>query len=287
MAGALGAQDPLAQFNALFRESYAAAKAASLAGPVLLVDGDRLRLYRNNAPVAERLIRPARYHRLKAVAHVPLALQVLSTAPAGPAAERLERLRTMGELARAARVELASWCDGPVLDRQRRILDTSLEWLDALLGPEALDGRRMAGFAGTLGPLLLANAADAAALELEALDQAARAFRAGMAAADWRVVQVVIIGSHMAREGEVTQQYFARLLGEPGEGGRIIYAEGLWRPGEAMDLLATHRVDQAAGAAFFGDPMRMHRDILAGGARQWLDAHAPASAATPMGRTVD
>jgi hypothetical protein len=287
MAGALGAQDPLVRFNALFRESYAAAKTASLAGPVLLVDGDRLLLYRNNAPVAERLIRPARYHRLKAVAHVPLALQVLCTAPAGPAAERLERLRTMQELARAARAELGSWCDGPVLDRQRRILDTSRCWMDALLSPEGLDSRRMAGFAGALGPLLLANAAEAAALELEALDQAVRGVRAGMAAADWRAAQVVIIGSHMAREGEVTQQYFTRLLGEPGEGGRIIYAEGLWRPGDALDLLATHRVDQAAGAAFFGDPMRMHRDILADGAERWLDAHPPTSASTPTAQAED
>jgi hypothetical protein len=171
--------------------------------------------------------------------------------------------------------------------RQERILDASLGLLDELRGPAGLARGRLAGFTAGLGPLLLANAAEAAGLELEALHGKVLGFRKAMDPADWRALRVVIIGSHMAREGEVTQQYFARLLGEPGEGGRIIYAEGLWRPGEAMDLLATHRVDQAAGAAFFGDPMRMHRDILAGGARQWLDAHAPASAATPMGRTVD
>jgi hypothetical protein len=87
---------------------------------------------------------------------------------------------------------------------------------------------------------------------------------------------VVIIGSHMARDGEVTLQYFSRLLDEPREGGRIVYAEGLWQTREAMDLLATHQVDRAAGAAFFGDPMRMHRDVMADGAEAWLKAHLPA-----------
>jgi len=96
-----------------------------------------------------------------------------------------------------------------------------------------------------------------------------------MTAEDWRALRVVIIGSHMAREGEVAEQYFLRLLGEAGEGDRVVYAEGLWQPRDALDLLATHRVDLGAGAAFFGEPMRMHRDILGDGARRWLDAHVP------------
>jgi hypothetical protein len=36
-------------------------------------------------------------------------------------------------------------------------------------------------------------------------------------------------------------------------------------------------VDLDEGAAFFGEPMRMHRDILADGARKWLDDHLPAA----------
>jgi hypothetical protein len=32
-------------------------------------------------------------------------------------------------------------------------------------------------------------------------------------------------------------------------------------------------VDEAAGAAFFGDPMRMHRDLLADAAKAYLDSH--------------
>jgi hypothetical protein len=113
-------QDPLEQLNAAFRGAYARAKAESLAriGPVLMVAGDQLLLSRNQVKVAEELIRPALYHRLKAVAHVPLALQVLLAGPGGPAPERMAELRALRALALAARAGLKGWCAGPVLARQ-------------------------------------------------------------------------------------------------------------------------------------------------------------------------
>jgi hypothetical protein len=269
----LRAEDPQAAFNTLFRESYAQAKAASQmrAGPVLIVAGDRLMLYRNGAQSAQAGVRPAQYHRLKAVAHVPLALQVLFT---GPAVE-LDRIRTLRALAAQARAELGLWCGGALRDRQARILEACLQVLDDRLSPGGLAPGQLAAFTGRMGPLVLANAADAAGLELEELDRQVAVWRRAMAEAEWRALRVVISGSHMAREGEVTLQYFCRLLGEPGEGGRVVYAEGLWQPRDALDLLATHEVDGAAGAAFFGDPRRLHRDILADGAAAWLDGHMP------------
>ena len=276
-------QDPLEQFNAAFRSAYARARAESLkqGGPVLMVDGDRLALYRNGVKGAEFPLRPALYHRLKAVAHVPLALEVLAAAPGGP--DRTPELRRMRGLAQAGRDGLEGWCPAAALDRQERILDASLRLLDGMLAPGGLQPGRLDAFTHDLGPLLLANAAEAAGLELDELHRQVAGIRRGMAPADWQAVRVVIIGAHMAREGEVTMQYFSRLLAEPREGGRIVYAEGLWQPRDALDLLATHEVDGRAGAAFFGDPMRMHRDILADGARLWLDAHLPAPAVAAAG----
>ena len=270
LAGLCPAQDSLARLNDAFRAGYAEAKAASLAagGPVLVVNGDRLLLYRNGRPVPgpDLPIRPAAYHRLKAVAHVPLALHLLLTAPGAPGAE-LERIRS---LAAAARADLPGSFAPPALERQERILDACLQLLDQRRDG-ALPPGRLAAFAAGMGPLVLANAEDAAGLELEALDRQVAGIRAGMAPGDWKAVRVVIIGSHMAREGEVGLQYFCRLLGEPGEGGRIVYAESLWDPADALALLATHSVDRGASAAFFGDPGRLHRDILADGARKWLE----------------
>jgi hypothetical protein len=65
-------------------------------------------------------------------------------------------------------------------------------------------------------------------------------------------------------------QYFARLLGQSGEGRRIIYAESLFEEPRALDLLATHLVDSRIGVEFFNDPERMKRDLLSDAAQQYL-----------------
>jgi hypothetical protein len=88
-------------------------------------------------------------------------------------------------------------------------------------------------------------------------------------------LQVVIIGPHMPREDLVVTQYFLRLLHEPREGRRVIYAESLWQEPQALDLLGTHLLDGGVGEAFFGDFMRMHRDLLGDAARQYLPKLLP------------
>ena len=122
-------------------------------------------------------------------------------------------------------------------------------------------------------PLVVANATDAAGSQLECLQATVTQWRKILGPENWMRFRVVIIGAHMPREGEVSWQYFSRLLGESTEGGRIVYAESLWSAKDAMELLATHLVDQAAGEAFFNDPLRLHRDLLADATKTWLEAH--------------
>jgi hypothetical protein len=81
---------------------------------------------------------------------------------------------------------------------------------------------------------------------------------------------VVVIGSALPRKDNVAVQYFARLLGVPGEGPRLVYAESLWDEARAVNLLGTHELDTAIGSAFFADPRRMHRDLLADAAAEHL-----------------
>src|SRR5262249_30248401 len=125
-------------------------------------------------------------------------------------------------------------------------------------------------FTRKLGPLVLANAADAARAEIDSLHKQVTAWKAEMTPQEWDRLHVVITGSALPRKGNLATQYFARLLSEPGEGARIIYAEGLFEEERALNLLGTYRFDTDIGFAFFDDKMRMHRDLLDDGAAQYL-----------------
>jgi hypothetical protein len=91
-----------------------------------------------------------------------------------------------------------------------------------------------------------------------------------LAPEEWETLTVVVMGTQLPRKSNLAVQYFARLLGEPSEGRRIIYAEALFDETRAIDLMATRLVDTQVGIDFFNDPMRMHRDLLADAAQNYL-----------------
>ena len=75
----------------------------------------------------------------------------------------------------------------------------------------------------------------------------------------------------MPRQNHLAVQYFAKLLGEQGEGARIVYAESLFTESQALKRLGTHVLDTQIGRDMFGDPWRMHRDLLGVAAAEYLD----------------
>jgi hypothetical protein len=133
-----------------------------------------------------------------------------------------------------------------------------LRKLDAVLAAGASHRQDLDDWARAAGPTLFIAAKEAAGRELAALDAAVSRWRPRLDA-----LHVVVIGSHMARQGEIALSYFLRLFGEAQEGGRVIYAESLWDDASALELLATHLTDAEIAQAFFADPARLHRDILA------------------------
>jgi hypothetical protein len=181
---------------------------------VILVSGDHAELFKDGAPAGKALIRPVRYRRLKEVAHVPLALFLLGGAGSGAAPGGSEGLAARVEKARRG---LGASFEGAQLHRQEAILDICLAYLREAPLPETARGV----FLARVAPLVQANLKDAAALQLERLHGAVGRWRGALGPQAWASVRVVVCGSHMAREGELTWQYFARLLGEGGEGERM------------------------------------------------------------------
>jgi len=271
-------KDPLLDtLNDEFRAQYRQALAATLSqeGPLILEEGDALILVRRGERTRV-VVKPVEYHELKAVAHVPLALFVMLSFPqeTSLSPERLQRLRHYRELMAAASEGLAGrHFSADQLARQKRIFSACFDLLDGVLAQGRVDPPRLQDFTRQIGPLLLANVADATAAEMRNLYATAAAWREQLTPAEWNALHVVMIGPHMPRDRECSIQFFERLFREPEEGKRIIYAEALWNESDALNLLATHEVDEAAGAAFFGDPMRMHRDLLADAAKDYLDSH--------------
>jgi hypothetical protein len=263
LAALLASGDPMADANSDFRALYREAKQRALAsaGPSLLVEGDTLVLRDGAVREAARFL-PEGYTKLKEVSHVPLALFVALHGNDGPLAPQLRRsLKALSAEVRRANV-------------QDPVLDASLALAGKVLQRGTADSAEVDAFARRMGPLLSAKADAAAAMELDALSSSVTAMRARLGAR-WPQIHVIVMGAHMARTNEISAQYFQRLLGEAGEGGRIIFAEGVWDEEKALDLLATHLVDGAAGMAFFGDSARLHEDMLAEGAMKHLDAHPP------------
>ena len=100
------------------------------------------------------------------------------------------------------------------------------------------------------------------------------AWRQEMSAEEWSQLRVVVVEAPQARRLDLGLEYFARLLDEPVEGGRIIFAESLdMSEGEpwALDHVAKQELDTAVAAAFFDDPKRLDRDILGDAAIAYLN----------------
>jgi hypothetical protein len=269
------AADPLTTLNDAFRAAYHRTKDANLdrGGPVILMEGDNIVLRRGGKRV-EVPYTPAVYHILKDVAHIPLALDVI-LAPL--ACEEilndavLAELREYRGLLNSAEPTLAAQgLDPEQLDRQKKILAECRGFLDSVVQSRRCPRDERVAFARRMNPLVMKNVGEAARAELDGLHAQVKAWRSEMNAEEWKTLRVVILGSALPRQQNTAVQYFARLLGEPGEGPRIIYAESVRDEAKALDLMATRAVDTNIGIDFFNDPARMHRDLLSDAARDYL-----------------
>lgn len=267
--------DPLIALNQALRHEYADARARALAqaGPILIVGPEKLVLLRG-AEREEREQFPPIYQALKAVSHVALGLQALLETPRPP--DALARLAALRPLLANAQTALDAKLFTPAqLSRQRALLEQSLALIDSAAATGLPDAAVLARWDAKIAPLLQENIADAAHAQLTLLHAQVQALHARLSAAEWDSLHVLIIAAHMPRQGLVAAQYFERLLREGFEGGRVIYAESQWAEPDALALLGTHLIDGHLGQSLFGDPRRMHRDLLADAAAAELPGLLP------------
>jgi hypothetical protein len=277
--GAAPVQPPaLTALNNAFRAAYADARSRVLAssGPTLIVNGDNFVLLRDGRRVEANVGAPI-YDPVKTIAHIPLAIYVTLTPGDGSVGEdRLKTLAGLRELIPPAEASLDTLkLPAATLARQKRIVAGSLAFLDDVAASRKFARSSLLAFTRGMAPLVMENVTEAARAQLDATHTQVSAWRKDLSPQEWDRLHVLIVGPHMPRQNLVVMQYFLRLLHEPAEGRRVVYAESLWEEPQALDLLGTHLLDGAVGEAFFGDYMRMHRDLLGDAASLYLSHLLP------------
>ena len=268
----------LTELNNAFRAAYADARNRVLksSGPTLIVNGDRFSLLRRGQRLEANAGTPI-YDPVKTIAHIPLAIYVtLTPGDGGLEDDRLATLAGLRKLIPPAEVSRdAVKLPAATLACQKRIVAASLAFLDDVTRRRRFERSGLLEFTRNMAPLVMENVTDATRAQLDATHARVSAWRRDLSPEEWNRLQVVIIGPHMPRQDLVVTQYFLRLLHEPAEGRRVVYAESLWEEPQALDLLGTHLLDGSVGEAFFGDYMRMHRDLLGDAAGQYLPRLLP------------
>jgi len=163
------------------------------------------------------------------------------------------------------------------LTRQQAILGECKAYLTNVLTTGTASRKELLAFTHKLGPLMLKNADEAAAAQLDMTHSAVMRWKKRIPPDDWQHLVVVVRGPQMPRRLNILTQYFAKVTGEPShhlgyplESRRLVYAEFIMNDRDHLDLMATTFIDGDASEAFFGDRWRMSRDVLADGAKEYL-----------------
>jgi len=255
--------------NAAAREAYAAARSLALKSdqPIFLVT-DTVTLIRGE-DLGSLPYSPPTYHELKSISHLPLGVYSASIGLIeNPTDQRwIERVKTLRTQVDSAEIELgkASLSDSQRV-RQQNILSLSRNYLDDILMRKSIDSVSLNRYARSLASHLLANAADAAKVQIDALDLAVRELSKKLKPGEFEKAIAVITGPKTPREGNLQFQYFVYAFGPGTAGTRVIYMESIFDREAALGVLRTVLNDRMASQAFFGDTYRLERDMMADGA---------------------
>ena len=257
------------ELNLTARESYAAARALALKNdqPVFLVT-DTITLIRGE-DLGSLPYTPPLYDHLKSISHLPLGAYSASMGLLGNPTDKswMDRLKALLNQLNNAQVDLpkASFTELQRV-RQQNILSLSRAFLDDILMRETTDIASINRYSRAVAPLLLANAADAANVQIAALDQAVHELNKKLKPGEFEKAIAVITGPKTPREGNLQFQYFVYAFGAGSAGTRVLYMESIFDREAALGVLKTVLNDRVASQAFFGDTYRLERDMMADGA---------------------
>ncbi len=266
--------DPLTVLNKRFQAEYAAARAAVIdeTSPVIVVAFDELILLRNGTRTVEKFTPPV-YHQVKAISHVPLALYVMLQPTLGQplAPDKIADLKSYRALLATAVASLPGrGLPRDALGLHQAMGNRSLGFIDKALGAGSVDRGDFRRYVEWISPRTLKSANFATVAQLESLHALMGRWRSELSPAEWKALHVVVLGSRQPRQGNLQYAYFRKLMGRRAGNRRLFYAEGVFTEKGARTLLGTILIDRDAAIAFFRNPKRLERDLLADAAARWI-----------------
>jgi hypothetical protein len=267
--------DPFLQLNDAAIAIYQQAKSRYLAAadPVVIAGPSSI-LIRQHGTVRRVGAIPAAYHLLKTVDHVPRSLW----AALRPAIDGLDRDETWRNELTALRPRIEAVLQAlpqaglppAAASRDEQMLRTCLTLIDGYLAEGVPARDKLQGELRALAPTVLADAAEAARAQIDAIDRDVRPWWIALSQAERERTFVLVLGNKTARVGNAAYAYFVNLLGAGEDGHRVVYAESIFDESGADGLLATLLTDRRLSLDFFADERRMERDLLADGAEARL-----------------
>ena len=276
--------DELDKLNSLFLRSYKARRDVlkPTIEPLIVADFDTLTLTWKGVTVTNEVI-PELYHSLKSVAHAPIGIYFVLQPVARPGGgavspEVAATLQAYRDQITGSASALGRAGFTPVQRaRQEEILRRCSDLCEQTKRAGKIDTAELNQFARAVGPALMANAADAAIVQLNVTHAVVTKWRQLVPPERWRELTVVVCGPQTPRRLNIFTQYFAHVLNEPGhhlgyplESRHLVYAEYILPGRTHLDVLGTSLMDGDASEAFFGDRWRMSRDLLADTVRSEL-----------------
>ena len=263
----------LQDINSSFINAHSAAREFDLAeGPVILYRNGQLILIKNETKITANVIFQT-YHTFKVFAHIPVAIYLmLSPQGEGPIeSKNLQLLRSYYKKLEYVHKNMHQiTLNSTELKKQKIILSRSIEFLKAILDNEKFNNMELISFTQGMLPFINANIESAARNQLDAIHWQVMAWKSEMAPEYWEKLRVSIQGAVLARNGDLTKQYFKRLLNIKKEGLQLVYKELYFPPTPMLTLLATRSVDRGISVAIFNNPDRMFRDVLSDAAASYL-----------------
>lgn len=269
-----GKCNSIEELNALFRKWYAQSMQVEFenAGPVAILNGDLLELSwqkKNLHRIWNLDMR--KYHQMKTMAHVPVAISLLFRRELDPREFELE-IESLHRLLKSS-LDLIPKSEDLEYEKQVELVQETSD-LIRNLDKNNIE-KIFENYIRKVSPLISFNMEKAVDHQVTALenvigkiDEAIRPLGATVE----QDLRVIIQGPLQARRDNLQRQVFEKFLKVEKDRGRILYAENLDQPARSRELLSVILLDRKISRDFFqGESRRMERDLLGEEARRRLN----------------